>query len=118
MKEYFPDLNCYFQQDGAGPHREKHVIRWLNRKFPDRWIGKGGPLEWPARSPDLTPCDFWLWGSLREKVYAQHPSNLQELQEKILHECGQIPIETCRSACHAFKARLEKCVMEKGGHVE
>ncbi|EZA51886.1 hypothetical protein X777_09189, partial [Ooceraea biroi] len=31
----------------------------LNESFPDRWIGRGGRISWPARSPDLTPLDFF-----------------------------------------------------------
>ena len=42
--------------------------------------GRGGPLEWPARSPDLTPMDFWLWGYLKEKVCAHNPKTVVQLQ--------------------------------------
>ena len=51
----------HFQQDGATPHYGLIVGQWLNNKFPDRWLGRRGPIEWPARSPDLTPLDFFLW---------------------------------------------------------
>nr|CAI5840635.1 unnamed protein product [Callosobruchus analis] len=32
--------------------------------YPGKWIGRGAdaPIQWPPRSPDLTPCDFFLWG--------------------------------------------------------
>ena len=36
----------------------------LNRKTPNNWIGRGGPARWSVRFPDLTPCDFCLWGFL------------------------------------------------------
>jgi len=49
-----------FQQDGAPPHNARCVRRTLNEKFSRRWIGRGGPLSWPARSPDLTPLDYFL----------------------------------------------------------
>ncbi|GBN23572.1 hypothetical protein AVEN_144157-1 [Araneus ventricosus] len=26
-------------------------------------------LPWPPRSPDLTPCDFFLWGYVKDKIY-------------------------------------------------
>jgi len=29
--------------------------------YPNRWIGRGEPQNWPARSPDLTPLEFFLW---------------------------------------------------------
>lgn len=31
----------------------KSVLKW---KVPERWIGRGGPVNWPARSPDLNTC--------------------------------------------------------------
>ena len=48
-----------FQQDGAPPHY-RQVRDFLNANFPDMWIGRGGPLAWPPRSPDLTRLDFFL----------------------------------------------------------
>ncbi|KOX80743.1 hypothetical protein WN51_02031 [Melipona quadrifasciata] len=42
---------------------------FLNRQFPQRWIGRDGPLSWPPRSPDLTSLDFYLWGHAKELVY-------------------------------------------------
>ena len=57
-----------FQQDGAPPHYEVSVRDWLNKKFPGKWIGRRGSIEWAPRSPDLTQCDFFLWGYLKQKV--------------------------------------------------
>ena len=50
----------YFQQDGAAPHYSRSVRRYLDQLFRDRWIGRKGSIEWPARSPDLTPLDYFL----------------------------------------------------------
>ncbi len=47
------------------------VRAWLDEKFPGRWIGRRGPIEWPTRSPDLSPCDFFLWGYLKNIVYQE-----------------------------------------------
>ena len=55
----------YFQQDGAATHYAITVREWLDAKMPNRWIGRRGPFEWPTCSPDLTPCDFGLWGYLK-----------------------------------------------------
>lgn len=48
-----------YQQDGAPPHFSHVVREWLSLNYP-RWIGRGGPVAWPARSPDLTPMDFFV----------------------------------------------------------
>ena len=52
----------WFQQDGAPAHFALDVREYLNNIFPNGWIGRGGPVQWPPRSPDLTPMDFFIWG--------------------------------------------------------
>ena len=51
--------NIYFQLDGAPAHWGLMVRETLHAEFPDRWIGRDGPIVWPARSPDITPLDFF-----------------------------------------------------------
>ena len=48
----------YFKHDGAPPYYTRHVRDYLNESFPNRWLGCGGPIPWPLRSPDLTPLDY------------------------------------------------------------
>jgi len=56
----------FFQQDGAPAHNAIIAIRrHLDQIFPNRWIGTFGVILWPARSPDLTPLDLFLWGYLK-----------------------------------------------------
>ena len=51
-----------FQQDGALYHYAIIVRDYLERRFPGRWVGRGGTQPWAARPPDLTPLDFFLPG--------------------------------------------------------
>ncbi|XP_024869057.1 uncharacterized protein LOC112452865, partial [Temnothorax curvispinosus] len=53
--------NIWFQQDGAPPHYAVVVRQFLTDTFPNRWIGRRGEIEWPPRSPDLSPLDYFLW---------------------------------------------------------
>jgi len=45
----------YFQHDRVPPHYARRVREYLNEPFPNRWLGRGGPVEWPPRLPDFTP---------------------------------------------------------------
>jgi hypothetical protein len=58
--------DIWFQQDGAPAHFGLQVRQFLDREFPNRWIGRRGAIEWPARSPDLNPLDFYLWGGYKK----------------------------------------------------
>ena len=62
-------IATYFQHDGAPSHYTRHVMQHLNNTFPNRWIGRGSTINWPSRSPDLTPSDFCLWGLMKSEVY-------------------------------------------------
>ncbi|GBN07683.1 hypothetical protein AVEN_16643-1 [Araneus ventricosus] len=61
----------WFMQDGARPHRTPAVFDFLSEHFNDRVIAldydkhTGSGMAWPPYSPDLTPCDFFLWGYLK-----------------------------------------------------
>jgi hypothetical protein len=45
------------------------------------WKGRAGPIPWPPRSPDLTPCDLYLQGHVKDQVYqAPMSQSLQALQ--------------------------------------
>jgi len=59
----------YFQHDGAPPHYTRCVREYLNESLPDRWLGRGGPVAWPPRSPDLTHLDYYLWCHVKTLVY-------------------------------------------------
>jgi hypothetical protein len=63
LEEKGPD-DMLFQQDGAPPHFQKEVTDFLNRKFPEKWIGRGRP----PRSPDLIVLDFYFCGYIRDAV--------------------------------------------------
>ncbi|GFX48299.1 hypothetical protein TNCV_4612991 [Trichonephila clavipes] len=42
----------------------------------DRLISRFGPVNWPPRSCDLTPLDYFLWGYVKSLVYADKPQTL------------------------------------------
>ncbi|PNF25261.1 hypothetical protein B7P43_G12578 [Cryptotermes secundus] len=55
-RENFDEL--WWQQDGAPPQFANIVRTFLHQVFPQRWIGRRGSVEWPARSPDITHQNF------------------------------------------------------------
>ncbi|KAJ4449984.1 hypothetical protein ANN_01391 [Periplaneta americana] len=73
-----------FLHDGAPAHFSRTARRNLDRRFPDRLIGRGGPIAWPPRSPDLNPLDFYLWGHLKSLVYSSPVPDLESLRNRIV----------------------------------
>jgi len=54
----------FYQQDGAPSHYHRDVRAFLDENLQGHWIGRRRTFEFPPRSPDLTPLDFYLWGTL------------------------------------------------------
>ncbi|KAJ4446246.1 hypothetical protein ANN_12940 [Periplaneta americana] len=69
----------WFQHDGAPSHFAHSVLEQMCTTFPERWIGRGGSVSWPARSPDLTALDF-LCGYVKSLVY-ETPETRKRISE-------------------------------------
>lgn len=113
-----PHQHIWFQQDGAPPHFAIYVRQYLDATFPERWIGRRGPIEWPPRSPDLTPLDFFLWGYLKSKVYFNRPNNLEELRQRIRAEVNQINPDIFERSVQSVYTRVGQCQMVGGEQFE
>lgn len=107
-----------FQQDGAPPHFALDVRAYLDQTFPDRWIGRAGPLAWPPRSPDLNPLDFYLWGHIKTSVYRTKPRNIDELKQRITDSVAAIPAAHLHNAFREFEHRIRLIIVNNGAHVE
>ncbi|GFX19310.1 DUF4817 domain-containing protein [Trichonephila clavipes] len=63
---FIPELNnhdvqeLWFQKDGATCHTARATIDLLKDTFGDHLISRFGPVNWPPRSCDLTPLDYFL----------------------------------------------------------
>ena len=107
----------HFMQDGAPPHFSLAVRRFLDQHFGARWIGRGcghQSLSWPPRSPDLTPCDFYLWGHIKEKVYTRSPKNYYDLIQFISEAFEEIDSLTLKRVFDSIPSRYINCVQQNG----
>lgn len=107
-----------WQQDGAPAHFHSEVRTLLDKTFPGRWMGRRGSIEWPPRSPDLTPMDFSIWGILKENVYSQKPATISDLKKVITEEFGTFDVTLCQRICHSVEGRLLKCIQARGNQFE
>lgn len=107
------------QNDGAPCHYARRVREYQNQAFPGRWIGRNGPIEWPARSPDLNPIDFFIWGYYKEIVYAREVNSEEELRQKLRE--SETVIRENSGAFRRLKVNfLRRCrlCIEVGRHFE
>lgn len=132
-------VDIFFQQDGAPPHNTREVTRYLNTRFGQQWIGNGGPIRWPARyffsciyftflislishfylrSPDLTPLDFFIWGTIKDEVYDTPSATQQELEAKVRAAIARISPQQLRNTVRATVEKITFCRDQQGGHFE
>ncbi|GFU75318.1 transposable element Tc3 transposase [Trichonephila clavipes] len=76
-------LELWFQKDGAICHTARATIDFLKDMFGDRLISRLGPVNWPPRSCDLTPLDYFLWSYVKSLVYVDKPQTLDHLEDNI-----------------------------------
>lgn len=109
-----------FMHDGAPAHFSHMVRDYLNVTFQGNWIGRGGPIPWPPRSPDLNPCDFYLWGHLKQQVYSTPIANEATLVERVTNACETIRQrpQIFRRVRRNMRRRLRACIEAQGNHFQ
>lgn len=110
----------WFLHDGAPAHASRIVCEHLRDTFQHRWVGRNAPVNWPARSPDLNPMDFFLWGHMKTIVYEREVNNIDELRARITAAADSI-----RENQNVFERvrdnwirRCRVCVEFGGQHIE
>ena len=93
--------------DNAPAHKSATVQEYLKESGPD-------VLDHPSYSPDLSPCDFWLFPRLKEML-AGHRFESRCGIGSAVYQCLQsIPKEDYRVAFRKWVDRCKMCVAADG----
>ena len=70
--------------------------------------------------PDLTPCDYFLWGHLKSRVYATLPTNVDDLRIRITAEVNILKEnpDLIKKVIRSMRKKAQGCVNKNGGQVE
>ncbi|GFV58406.1 uncharacterized protein TNCV_1657681 [Trichonephila clavipes] len=116
---FIPELNnhdvqeLWFQQDSATCHTARATIDLLKDTF-DRLISRFGPVNWPPRSCDLTPLDYFLWGYVKSLVYADKPQMLDHLEDNIRRVIADIRPQMLEKVIENWTSRLDYIRASRG----
>ncbi|CAI6353807.1 unnamed protein product [Macrosiphum euphorbiae] len=80
-------------------------------------ISRFGDMHWPPRLPDLTVCDFFLWGYLKSRVYESKPRTLDELKDAIKTEIALIDENLLQRVHLNLLDQLSSCYEQDGRHM-
>lgn len=112
--------NLWFLHDGCPAHFSRDVREFLKNQYGEHWIGRGGPVAWPARSPDLNPCDFCVWGYLKTMVYSQPVETRNQLWRRIQDTCHEFRTNMgiFTRIRQSLQKRITLFIKTDGRHVE
>ena len=106
---------------GAKGHRRNARLRVtetvVRQMFPQHVVSHFGDVTWPPRLPDLSACDFFLWGYLKSNVYDRKPRRVDDLKVSIREEIAIVPKEMLVNVMQNFEERLRTCVRQEGRHL-
>ena len=95
----------HFHQDNAPVHNSILVTNYLSK------IGIK-TVPHPPCSPDLAPCDFWLFSKLKENLRSCRYETIEEMKEAVTKVIDTLTQEDLHGA---FQKLLERYSIEAGG---
>ena len=107
----------WFQQDGATCHTARATIDLLKDTFGDRLISRFGPVNWPPRSCDLAPLDYFLWSYVKSLVYADKPHTPDHLEDNIRRVIADMRPQMVEKVIENWTSRLVYIRASRGGHM-
>ena len=88
----------------------------LREMFPQHVVSFGGDVPWPALSPVLSACDYFLWGYLKSRVFISKPKTTVEIKQSIREEKAAIPEQMIRRVKENLGVRQKQCLRNGGRH--
>jgi hypothetical protein len=109
-------IRCYgvFQQDSATTHTAHVSLEALRQVFDGCVVSRG---LWTPRSPDLTACDFYLWGSLKGKVYKTNPHTLEETRHNFRRQISTVSGEELQRVNKNVFRKDTECIRSGRQHL-
>jgi histone-lysine N-methyltransferase SETMAR len=95
--------------DNARPHVHQNVDNFLK----DNGIAK---IQHPPYSPDLAPCDFWLFDMLKKELTSQ--PDARSLKNEVTRILSQVDKKEFAKTFYKWLERMQCCINNKGEYFE
>jgi hypothetical protein len=69
-------------------------------------------------SPDMAPCDFWLFPKLKWPLKGSHFDSHEDIMRNVTKELRSLPGEAFQKCFQQWKERWAKCVGSQGAYFE
>ena len=109
--------NIWFQQDGATCHTTKATLDVSCPVFEDHIISCRADVVRLSRNWDLTPLDYYLWATVKDKYYANKQDTINALKDNIREAIGGIRMHTIDTVLKNWTDRVGYCMASRGCHL-
>lgn len=106
-----PARSAILLQDNARPHTARLTLDTISELG---WE----VLEHPPYSPDLSPCDYHMFGPLKEALGGQRFNTDDEVEEFVRTWLSELPKEFFDTGIKKLTERWTKCVTSEGEYIE
>ncbi|GFW14036.1 uncharacterized protein TNCV_3546251 [Trichonephila clavipes] len=106
-----------WREEKGERERARATIDLLKDTLGDRLISRFGTVNWPPRSCDLTPIDYFLWGYVKSLVYADKPQTLDHLEDNIRRVIADIRPQMLEKVIQNWTSRLDYIRGSRGSHM-
>ena len=106
--------NIWFQHDRATCHTAEATLDVLRRVFEDRIISRIADV---VRRCDLTPLEYYLWGAVKDKCYADKPETIDALKDNMREAIAEIQLHKIDNVFKNCTDRVGYCMASRGSHL-
>ena len=100
---FFKCGQWHFHQDNAPVHNSILVTDYLTKMGIKT-------VPHPPYSPDLAPCDFWLFPKLKEKLRGYCYETIKEMKEAVTKVTDMLTQEEFHGAFQKLLEQYNKCI--------
>lgn len=85
-----------------------------------KFLNKNGmtPVPHPPYSPDLAPCDFFLFPRMKRDMKGKRFADITEVKTKTTEALSAITEDEFKNCFEQWKKRLDKCISASGEYFE
>ncbi len=108
---YWEGRQFFLLQDNASPHRSTPTTEYLQSVNQALWSHL-------AYSPDLSPCDFWIFPLIKAEMKGHRFQNIADLETAARRALQRIPKVEFTKYFNDLATRYQKCVDAGGSYFE
>nr|CAH7723473.1 unnamed protein product [Callosobruchus chinensis] len=110
-QKYYIEVLEKLRERNAPAHNALSVKQFLAKKSIP-------VLEHPPYSPDLAPCDFYLFPKIKSSLKGTRFESVEDVKEKTADLLKRLTLHDMQHCFEQWKTRMQRCIDREGEYVE